>query len=368
MTPEKVLDQKKPALGVDDGTFTLVVARRDPDGAIRYKTEINGFMEVPVNPKTAPMLELIKKQAPVYIPEGSSTAYVMGGKGRKIACALSSVLSQENAPGRSVFQRTMKEGILSVKDSKQSFNLLATMLRSLVTPLPSDRCPIAFACPGQPINRTNRDAEYHRLVVEKILSEVGDKHPDAFGINEAQAIVWSECEAESYTALALSWGAGMVNVSFSVLGYPAFDFSYAGGGDWIDENAAMHSGTDPIIVNEIKMGSETQPGIDLNQKPTGDDEHIRRAIISHYEILINNVVEGIAKHVKANIQRISDADAPPVVVGGGTSIPNGFIEMLEAKMRKTDFGGFKFSAFRRAENPLYAVARGLLIAAEELKR
>lgn len=365
--------KQRPALGVDVGTYTLVVSKRDKEQEVAYTYEVNGFMEIPLTPENRKMLSMIEATAPVYRPEGGKSAFPMGIKAQEIALSWSSFLNPDGA-ARTIYRRTMRDGILSVRDSRESFHLLATMLHSLIG-RPADGTQIAYSFPGPPINSREGEAgfgldpKYHEEVIGQIMRQFGSG-VTAFGVNEAMAIIWAECEAEQYTGLAMSFGAGMCNVVFAKYGVPIFAFSYVGGGDWIDEQSARRSGVDAVVVNRIKMGDKEAglPGIDLTAEPSGSNAHIERAIQSHYRILMGDIVQGVAKHVRENKARVVGGNPPGVIIAGGTSQPKGFVELLTRLLQGVDWGDFKIGGVRHASDPLFTVSRGLLLAAERTER
>lgn len=360
-----------PAVGIDVGTYTLVVAARNEDGDIDFCEEVNGFFEINLTPETRAFYGMVKDSgAPIYeIPE-RKIAYILGKAAREQAFAWSSVLGGRSAESE-VFQRTMKDGILSTRDSNESFNVLKMMVGALVNPyLAGDGTPVAYSHPGPPLDRTDLDPEYHERTIGSMLKQVGNVRPDAYGFNEAMAIVEAELGPEGYTGLAISCGAGMTNVAFAYMGMPIFTFSIVGGGDWIDRNAARASGTEPVIVNQVKMGEvdEDGKGLDLTQAPSGENAHIQRALHTHYDILIDKIAKGIEKFVREKQAKVMAAKKPSVVVAGGTATPNGFIERLSDKLSAADLGSFKIGDIRKAENNLYTVAKGLLLNAERMQR
>jgi hypothetical protein len=189
-------------------------------------------------------------------------------------------------------------------------------------------------------------------------------------MNEAMAIVEAELGEENYSGLAISCGAGMTNVAFSVMGMPIFTFSIVGGGDWIDRSAAHASGTDPIVVNQVKMGNveEGIPSLDLTKYPAGENANIERALHTHYGILIDNIVLGIEKFVNEKQAKVMATKKPSVVVAGGTASPKGFLEQLSDRLSSANLGSFKIGDIRKPKDALYTVAKGLLLNAERMQR
>jgi len=361
----------KPAVGIDVGTYTLVVAGRDEKGDIEFREEVNGFFEIVLTRDTRVFYGMVRDSgAPIYEIPDRNVAYVLGKAAREQAFAWSSVLGGR-ATDSEIFQRTMKDGILSTRDSNESFNVLKMMVGALVHPyLGGDKTPVAFSHPGPPLDRNDLDPEYHKRTIGTMLQKVGNIKPDAYGLNEAMAIVEAELGNEGYSGLTISCGAGMTNVAFALMGMPIFTFSIVGGGDWIDRSAAHASGTDPIIVNQVKMGEVNEDGksLDLTQAPSGENAHIERALHTHYDILIDKIVQGVEKFVREKQAKVMAAKKPSVVVAGGTASPNGFIERLSDKLSSANLGSFKIGDIRKADRNLYTVAKGLLLNAERMQR
>jgi len=78
------------------------------------------------------------------------------------------------------------------------------------------------------------------------------------------------------------------------------------------------------------------------------------------DYLIRNIIKKfeVSKINSKLSKKSSQAEALPIVVAGGTSIPKGFAEMLRDRVEKSDFP-FKISKIIVAADPLYTVAKGL---------
>lgn len=359
-------------LGIDVGTHTIVVAYRNDKGEIEYKQEVNGFIEMELTPRTAGVYNQLKiSGVPIFKLSDGKKFYALGDKAKRFAYSLSSLLSQSS--DGDIFKRTMRDGILSSKDSVDSFHVLATMVHGMIGKLiTKDNMPVVFSTPGDPTNG-GKSTEYHESVIKQILTKCKDgsgkeKKLDAFAMNEGNAIIMAECQESFNTGIGISFGAGMTNLCFSMFGSPIFQFSIVGGGDSIDRGVAEKTGVDPVVANIIKMGDGDRPGIDLLSVPSGKDAHIERAIIMYYDILIQNVAAKFAEYVRKDKARVLGSDTPEVVVAGGTATPNGFIEKLKDEIDKQDMGDFKIRGVRKAENNLYTVAKGLLLYAENAQR
>jgi len=90
-----------------------------------------------------------------------------------------------------------------------------------------------------------------------------------------------------------------------------------------------------------------------NRDPTS------RAIYLFYLDLIDFVVRGLTTAF-SELENMPHLDAPiPVVIAGGTTMPNGFLYAFEKALRASDFP-LEISEVRQAKDPLNAVALGSL--------
>lgn len=353
------------AIGIDVGTHTIIVAYRNKDGKIEYKEDVNGFMEFAYNDQTKYLYQNMKMSGvPLFVLSDQKKFYAFGAKAKIFAYTMGSVLTGQASAVGDLFKRTMKDGILSTKDSKDSFNVLATMVHGLIKGcVDAKSLPIAFSVPGDPVSGGD-STRFHEGVIKKILESGTEYNVSPIAVNEANAIVLSECEKNGFTGIGISCGAGMTNVCFSVFGSPAFTFSIVGGGDFIDRGVSEKVGVDTVVANMIKMGDEDTEGVDLLSQPSGDDAHIKRTIIMYYDILIDNIATKFAEYVKRNFPSVSGIKNPPVYVAGGTASPNGFVEKLSDAIKSKDMGNFKIGPVVKCDNNLYTIAKGLLLQAE----
>jgi hypothetical protein len=210
--------------------------------------------------------------------------------------------------------------------------------------------------PANAINQ-DTDAEYHQRILEAIFkayrSETGYK-VDAHPINEALALVYAELAKKAYTGIGISFGAGMVNLCYSMYGNPVFSFAIVNSGDWIDRQAAKATGESISFINKEKTK------VDLSKPPTS---LVERAINTQYRLMIEHTVSGI-KQGFSDITKTVRTDAPvDVVVAGGTSCPPGFANLLKETFEQTDLP-IKIGEIIRPTDPLFSVSRGCLLAAE----
>jgi len=212
-----------------------------------------------------------------------------------------------------------------------------------------------YSVPAAPIDDENQDIIYHTEVFRKIVSEHGyTPHP----MNEAMAIVYSQCAEENFSGLGVSFGSGMCNIALAYQTMMGMDFSVARGGDWVDAHAAKVVGSTSSRICAIK-----EKGVDIGN-PQGREG---QAIALYIRALIKYCLENISIQFK-KVQSSLDLPEPiPFVVSGGTSKADGFMDVFKEEFEDIRRKGFpiEISEVRTAKNPMTAVAEGLLVLAME---
>jgi len=182
---------------------------------------------------------------------------------------------------------------------------------------------------------------------------LGDMGYDPEPINEGMAVIYSELADNNFTGLGISFGAGMTNVCLAYYAVPVMKFSIARGGDWIDEQTSQATGTPVDKVTSIK---EDDFELDFRTDVGG----VEGALAIYYENLLDYVIENISREVDE--EDVEEGLDVPVVVTGGTSSPNGFKDLFADHLADANIP-FSISDVRSAEEPMYSVASGALVAA-----
>lgn len=150
-------------------------------------------------------------------------------------------------------------------------------------------------------------------------------------------------------------GSGMVNVALAINTIEGLSFSVARSGDYIDKGAAKSVGSTQARICAIK-----EAGIDLLAPKNREEE----AIAFYYKATIEHALEQIAARFR-QIQGQFVLPRPiPLVVSGGTSKPDNFMEFFKQVFaKKAKRFPIEISEIRQAADPLNAVAYGLLVQA-----
>lgn len=327
-------------LGFDCGTYNLITAKRH-DKDIKHKKTVNAYVELPMENKY--MFNMFKKNN-VKIIEMNNMAYIVGSPAIDLCYTIPQI----------PLKRPMRDGCLNPTE-RDAFTILSVMIHSLIGEVEKDKEVLYYSVPANATNNQT-DADFHQNVLQSIFNayKVNNKTVQAFPLNEALAVIFSELNDKLQTGIGISFGSGMVNLCYAIFGQPVFQMSLVNSGDWIDAMAAKACGESPVVINQEKTK------IDLTKQPT---TLIERAIKAQYEILINKVVFEIKKAL-ANAGAKAVPNQPiDVVLAGGACSPKGFDTLFSDAILAANWS-IPVANVRRAEDNLYSVAKGLLVAAE----
>lgn len=330
------------AIGFDAGTYNLVCCKKDGKGNFSHKREVNAFIELPIENRF--VFNMMKNAGvPLIERKDAGVAYALGEAAVNFAYTMNTEL-----------KRPMSNGCLNPKE-RSAQQIMSIMVNGLVeTCKPNET--LFYSVPANAVNQET-DADYHSKVLEAMFAAFRDEKGNkvnAFPINEGLALVYAELASKQYSGIGISFGAGMVNLCFALYGQPIFQFAIVNSGDWIDKQAAKVLGESPTFVNQEKMK------LDLSVEP---QSMALRAIKVQYEIMIAKTVAEIKNGIEKAGSKARTGKPIDVVVAGGTSSPNGF-DVLFAQALRNGHLGIDIGNVIRPSDPLYSVARGCLIAAE----
>lgn len=326
----------KPGVGLDVGTMNIVSARQVGDKVATNRIR-DAFIDLDSDAKKTLRLSKVD-----YV-EKDGNLIVIGD----------SALSMANLFKREV-RRPLSRGVISAGELEAQQILSLLVHHVLEDPVAQgEHC--FYSVPAAPIDDENQDIIYHTEVFRKIISEHGyEPHP----MNEAMAIIYSQCANENFSGLSVSFGSGMCNIALAYQTVKGMDFSVARGGDWIDIHAAKATGSTAARMCAIK-----EKGVDLASPKSREEE----AIALYISALIKYCLENIAIQFR-KVQSTLDLPEPiPFVISGGTTKAGGFLEVFKREFDAIQKKGFpiKISEVRPAKDPMTAVAEGLLVLAME---
>ena len=244
----------------------------------------------------------------------------------------------------------MAKGLLNPSE-RDALPVLREIISSLLGE-PSEEGEMCVYCvPSKPIDKETL-VDYHEDVLSTMIESIGYK---ARAIKEAEALGYAGLADNNLTGISISMGAGMANIAIMYQGMVALTFSVSRGGDFIDQHVSLDTGIPLAKAQFIKESDK----IDLSNSTVFDQDSEREvhAIRSYYQVLIKYLLDNIANQFETNEAMPHFPQAVPIVVGGGTSMIKGFIDVFKDQFNQKEFP-INISEIKLVEEPLTAVARG----------
>jgi len=330
--------------GLDVGTSFIVLASYEGEN-INFKDFRDAFYVIkPTTPIATKMIE--KGLAGKIFVKDVDGSFIILGKD-----AIEKAVERNDAA-----RRPMYRGVVSVKE-KEAKRVLAYILKQVVGQASEPGEKLVFCVPAQPVDQddTDFDVGYHEDVVKAILAETGY---DARAINEAEALCYAELADCDYTGIGVSCGAGMTNVCVMLNGEPTVVFSTTKSGDWVDRMSAVATGEPDSVVQVEKEGGGFRVG-----EP--NDNPVLGAVASYYERLIEYTAKQLSAALDGHKSLPKFKEPIRIVVAGGTSRADGYIEKFNEKLLASQFP-LPIEVVKHAADPLHSVSKGCLIAASIL--
>ena len=325
--------KSSPAIGLDIGTSRIVMARRT--GAdFEFRNQLNAFVSIPFSKMTEKALE----REGVPYARKDSMLVVHGSESEKFA----DLLGLET-------RRPMTAGMLNPAETDGP-EVILRVVDSLLGERNGNGKLLYFSVPAPPLDG-EENLTYHEAALREMLAGRGYK---ANSINEGLAVVYAELENTNYSGIGISCGGGLCNVCLAYLAVPIVSFSIPKAGDFIDASAAAVTGE---RITRVRIEKET--GFHFNGNFTAK---VHQALGVYYDNMVQSVVEGM-KEAFSHARNLPKFRQPvPIVLSGGTALPQGFCERFEEVLRS---GGFPvpFSEVHLAPDPLNSTAKGALTAA-----
>lgn len=321
------------AVGLDVGTSRIVVARSG-EKKYHYDSQLNAFITIPYSR----LAESLLQRENVFHEAQGADLVVAGDDAQKFA----EVFHVET-------RRPMWNGVLNPHEP-HSLAVVRRIIGKLVGKSASEGQKLFFSVPA-PTAAGDDGLAYHEASVRQILVELGY---DATPIAEGLAVVFGELATSNYTGIGISCGSGLCNVCLAVLSVPVLSFSVPKAGDFIDSKASLVTGE---LATRLRVQKEQ--AFHLNGMCT---DRVVNALTVYYNEMIDNLVDTLRSTI-ASTQKLPKLDkSVPLVLSGGTAMPQGFQQRFEMALRSKDFP-VKLSDVRMSADPLNSTARGALMAA-----
>ena len=330
------------AVSIDIGTMFIISAREEKDDVV-FRRQRNAFFVVDNAPGAEDMLLRSKAK---FLKIGDQF-FVIGDD----AITLASIMGKP-------LRRPMSKGVINPTEKDHARTILTEIIKAVVGKPKGDNETICACIPAEPVD-ADYNVIYHKAIIERALREAG--YENIMIINEGMALVHSENptietaggEIAPFSGIGISFGAGMTNLAFSYRGLELLSFSAARGGDWVDEQVAK---VQDVPIPKVTLCKETK--LDLGIPPLNEMDY---ALHTFYRSLLEYVFFQFKSEFKKTDKTIEEEIE--IVIGGGTSMPKGFIKMLKTTLKKVEFP-LKVKGVRHATSPADAVSNGCLINAQ----
>ena len=331
------------AKGLDCGTSFYIAATEDV-----VKKQRNAFLTV--DGEVNQVKRMLKRQGIPFV-EKAGKIHIVGQHAFNYAQIFSTA----------ELKRPMKSGLLNPTE-KDALPVLNAIIGELLGDA-KDGETCVYCVPSKPID-VQREVSYHEDVLRTIIEQYGYSVKK---IEEAVAIGYEGLVDTQLTGVAISMGAGMCNIAVMYQGMTALSFSVSRGGDWVDENVSMDTGVSKAKVTNIKESSST---LDLSSatyqniyEEETDEANVLIAIRSYYGALINYLLTNLKVQFEGVENVPNFPEAVPIVIGGGTSLVKGFLDVFNEQFDQDEFP-IPISEIIHIEDAHTAVARGCLSEAQ----
>lgn len=323
-----------PGCSIDVGTMNLVSARQTPSGKVVTKSVRDCFLDLEADAKKT--LKLSK----VPYTEQDGQLVVLGESAFRFA----SLFKRE-------VRRPLQRGVIAAGELDAQKILSLLIFHVLDEPLTPNE-PCFYSVPASPVDDPGQDVHYHQEVFRKILSDHGYKPTP---VNEAMAIIFSQCAAENFSGVAISMGSGMANVALSYQTVQGLAFSHTHAGDWVDAHSAKAVG-----LTAQRMCSIKEKGVDLLAPKNREEEALA--------LYMRSAMDYTLHHLKREFDKarttLDLAEPIPVILSGGMSKAGNFLPIFQEALKSIKLP-FEVSEVRLATDPMTAVAEGLLVLSQQ---
>lgn len=358
------------AKGVDVGTAFLVAAYKN-NGENIIKTVRNCFISLDNLTDDIDWLKENTNSAIVELDDGRS--FILGDDAMGFGASNISV------------RRPMQKGIIN--PTEEEAPIVMAKLIEMIVGKPNYSGEIV--CASVPATTTaGTDSVNHSKIIEKIFTDLGYKF---IPINEGLAIIYAnnptiydedEDKEIPFSGIGISMGGGQVNVCHAHMGIATEEltFSVERSGDWIDQKVSETFGEDAqgqLIVKPNQVAKFKEKFLNLTIEDYSDEmleelgfknsarkkkfKKMHFGLKSYYENLISYIIANIVSKFKQS--KLESEFPVEIVISGGTSMPNGVVELFDKVLKEREDFPFDVKKVRKANDPLKSTALGALAKA-----
>lgn len=327
-------------IGVDPGTMNFQTAEATNDKKIEIKTIRNAFVEIHA---TEDIEDILNQNQWHFVKDGEHY-YVIGEDALKVARMF---------PAKVELRRPMESGVLNKHENKKML-IMAELINSSIGDAPDDKSMVCTCVSSAPVDGSV-DSSFHKA---RLVSMIERKGWNVKVIEEGLAVVLSEKPVviepdgteSPFSGIGLSLGSGRANCVLVYKGLPVVGMSVARCGDFIDQQVS-----DQTDVDISQVIAKKESSLDFNNLDLDDD------VFFALDVYYGEMLKYVIKNFSTKFMEVkSEFPAPPpIVVSGGTSLPNGFCTKLEQVVERLNLP-FEIAGIKMASDPKNAVVKGCL--------
>jgi hypothetical protein len=328
--------------GLDAGTGFLVGSCEDEDN-IKFISQRNCFLTI----EDGDGIEDMLTSAGAKLVKVNGNLNLLG----EDAITFSNMLSSFDT-SKATLKRPMKDGVINSQEESSAISIISVLVSGVLgKPKHKDETCV-FSIPSNPLN-SDKNNTFHSAMFKQILSKLGYR---PVALNEALAVIYAENPIMGdmpMSGIAISMGAGQINICMAIRGYPVIEFSLVGSGDYIDKQVSILSGKPISNITKIKEKSLDFDNIDYN-------DVVLAGLDIHYTDLLTSLIKDFSKKFS---ESGSVYDHPiEIVITGGTAKPKGFESKFKSILKDMDLP-FEVKGVRMSQDMLNTVSKGCLIKA-----
>jgi hypothetical protein len=320
-------------IGLDVGT-SRIMAARTTGKKYGFDVQLNAFFTLPFSR----LAESLLQRQNVLFQVNRDEIVVSGDDAERLA----EVFHAET-------RRPMKEGILNPQEP-HALDVVRSLVAKLLGKAGAPGQKVYFSIPA-PTGGNEGGIRHHQESIRQVLTELGYAPTP---VEEGLAVVFGELSASNFSGIGISCGSGLCNVCLAVLSVPVLSFSIPKAGDFIDAQSALVTGD-----GATRLRVQKEQGFRLNGM---NGSRVNNALTVYYDQVIENLVKSLKESISSTRQLPRMTQAIPLVLAGGTVIPDGFFDRFRAALDANELP-VKLSEVRVSAEPLNSTARGLLMAA-----
>jgi hypothetical protein len=201
--------------GLDGGTGFLVGSMESGD-KVNFTSQRNCFLTIDDDGSG---IEDMLTSAGAKLVKVNGKLNLLGEDAITFSNMLSSFKSQ-----KATLKRPMKDGVINSQEESSAISIISVLVDGVLGKPAKPKETCVFSIPSNPLN-SDKNNTFHSAMFKQILTKLGYR---PIPLNEALAVIYAENPKMGdmpMSGIAISMGAGQINVCMAIRGYPVIEFS-----------------------------------------------------------------------------------------------------------------------------------------------